>query len=232
MILFHSLLHLLFPQSCLHCSSELAPYCRLLCPACFELLELLEPEGRCPYCFAESDAVCATCQQKRPSADFVAACFEYTGPAKTLIKEFKYQDSPGLATSLGSFLVLQFLALKWPLPDVVTFVPQSFIRTRARGYNQSKLLAYEFGKCTSRPVVELLRKTQSSLSQSRLTKKEREAVKPDLYAVKRPQDITHKAILLIDDVYTTGTTIDRCASALKAHAPSHIYVLTVCTAVA
>lgn len=225
-----SSLHLLFPPLCIHCKVELKASCKLLCPPCLDLLEFLHLENRCCHCFQESQVTCDTCQQTKPSSDFIASCFEYTGPAKSLIKEFKYGDRPYLASSLSSFLFLQFLCLDWPIPDIITFVPQSFIRTVSRGYNQSELLAKAFAKLLSKPVTPLLKKSYSTFSQSLLTKQQRKNLPQELFSAKAFPDIENKSVLLIDDVYTTGTTVERSSWAIREKKPSHIYVLTVCHA--
>src|SRR5262245_2911454 len=110
-----SLFSLLFPPFCVHCSEALDAPFRLLCHACQELLVLLPVQGRCSICFRED---CQSCQEKAPSIDYFASCFEYIGPAKSLVSAFKYGDSPYLTKSLASFLFLQFDALDWPLPDI------------------------------------------------------------------------------------------------------------------
>jgi ComF family protein len=218
-------LHLFFPQLCLHCKSELPVAYKLLCPVCFDLLDFLQPEDRCPSCFALG---CLSCQEKRPSADFIASCFDYTGPAKSLLKEFKYQDSPYLAHGLGSFLFLQFTSLDWPEPDIITFVPQSFAKAVSRGYNQAELLAEKLAELLSRPAIPLLKKTNSTHSQSLLTKEQRKELPQELFVIKEPSQIEGKSVLLIDDVYTTGTTIERAAWAIRQKNPAYIYALTVC----
>lgn len=150
------------------------------------------------------------------------------GPAKSLVHEFKYQDHPLLAKGLAAFLFLQFNELKWPLPDLVTYVPQSRLRWLERGYNQSKLLAQELAIYLDRPSAELLKKNENTLSQASQKKEARNQM--DLYAfsLKSKAVIEDKIILLIDDVYTTGTTLDRCAYALQEGLPKRIYALTFC----
>src|SRR5207249_439991 len=126
-------------------------------------------------------AVCDSCQQNRPSTDCIGACFEYTGPAKSLISEFKYSDRPYLARSLAGFLFLQLEALGWPAPDLLTFVPQSFMKANVRGYNQSKLLAQELAKLLSRPAIALLQKQKVTFSQSLLDKSQRQELPQELF---------------------------------------------------
>ena len=153
------------------------------------------------------------------------------GAAKCLIQEFKYQDRPYLAKSLAAFLLLQFEKLEWPQPDSIVFIPQSFSRWIDRGYNQSKLLAIELGRLLQVDVSDVLKKTDSHISQTLLELKDRKRLSSRAFSLKDGSSLEDKVILLIDDVYTTGTTIEKAAYALQEGHPKRIYALTLCRAV-
>jgi len=229
---------LLFPPSCVHCHDRNTA--SILCSHCSSQLHLVDPSTRCPLCFSDAiskaHSICDECRQPDPKkmriTDYVGACFDYAGPVETLLHEYKFGNSPFLAKSFGSFLYLQFVALGWPLPDVVTYVPQSFFRFVQRGYNQSELMANYLAQHLERPCVNLIRKRESTISQTQIARKMRESLSSTLFCATRTaiktKLIEDKVILLIDDVYTTGTTIQRAALALQAEYPKRIYVLTLC----
>lgn len=163
--------------------------------------------------------------------DYLAACFDYSGPIEPLVQEYKFANAPYLSKSFGSFLYLQFLELGWPLPDVVTYIPQSFTRFLQRGYNQSELMAIELGRHLGRPCHKLLRKNEYSVSQTQIARKMRKSLSSTLFCATKSaikmKLIEDKVICLIDDVYTTGTTIQRAAEVLQEYHPKRIYALTL-----
>ncbi len=217
-----SLNSLLFPACCIHCKADLPQSLNLMCQACLEMLELIDPTTRCPLCFSE----CCNCSKAaRPSYSRLGCCFEYEGPQKSLLVALKYRDMPYLAKSLASFLFLQHQSLEWQLPDVITYIPQSFLRASTRGYNQSALLAINLSKLMQVPVNSLLKRTCFSLSQTHLTKEERRLLSADIFSCKANDNFQNKHILLIDDVLTTGTTIEHASHALAALNPKTIDVL-------
>lgn len=155
-----------------------------------------------------------------------AGCFEYTGAAKSLLLAFKYNDSPYLATSLASFMFLQYDRLQLPPPDIITYIPQSFLRKASRSYNQSKLLAESFAKIASKPVDCLLKKETFTLSQTLLDKEEREALSLESFSLIKGSIVQDKVILVIDDVSTTGATLEAASFALKNGSAKSIYVFS------
>jgi competence protein ComFC len=220
---------LFFPRLCLHCLAPLANGQKLLCPSCFDLLELLDSREHCAGCLKEGLTWCSDCEQKSPSYDFASSCFAYLGPMQSLISEFKYNDAPHLALGLASFLYLQFDATGWPYPDIITFIPQTFIKRFWRGYNQSELLAKELSCLMGRPAKKLLIKRVSALPQSLLAKNERVKEKEPFFCIAQ-EGIEGKRILIIDDVFTTGTTVEQASKALRIYEPAEIYVLTISVA--
>jgi ComF family protein len=227
----HSLLHLVYPSSCLHCQELVPPATPLLCPPCASLLELLVVEERCPICFnvkAEILSHCPFCA-KHPSLFLrTAAAFNYLGPAASIIKKMKYGCQPHLAKGAAAFLIAQFVELDWPIPDAIVPVPISFSHWLSRGFNQSTLLAMELSKALQVPVWEALKRSGCSVSQAGLTLEQRRLLGDKQFQLKKSFAIEDKKILVIDDVMTTGTTLNRCAEALYEKCPAALYALTFC----
>jgi ComF family protein len=198
---------------------------------CALQLELIDLKGRCPKCFNFRDSLvhsCRTCRSSPPLFLRQAAAFDYQGPASSLIKQFKYGNKPYLAKGLGAYLCLQLDALKWPMPDGLVPVPLSFSHRLQRGYIQSALLADELGKLLGIPVWGALKRTSNDFSQAALSLDQRKGL-GNVFKLKKKFPIQDKKIMLIDDVRTSGATLNKCAAALCEGHPASLYALTVCT---
>lgn len=226
-------LHLLYPPACFHCE-EPTTDSRIFCDSCSELLHLLNSEGRCQQCFEDledpNQHICHTCRSKPAVWKGIASAFEYAGPAAALVKRLKYGGQPHLALSAAAFLVAQLDQLQWPVPDVITPVPMPRLRQIMRGYNQSELIANELGRMFQVPVVSALSRASGDFAQAGLSFAQRQHLSADRFTLKRAAAVVDRVVLLVDDVFTTGTTLRCCAGALQAGCPSAVYALTVCRA--
>lgn len=229
---FSSLSHLLFPPLCLHCKKRREEGMSLFCQPCFELLAILNPQGRCRGCFEEfgytNNQICQACRKIASPFTSAAAVFEYEGPAKTWVHALKYGQKPYLAKGAGAFLVAQFLQLNWPLPDALVPVPISWSRWWQRGYNQTELLARIIGKELNRPVIKALKRSQGHLRQAGLSYWQRKQLPQESFQWNPSISLDDKIVLLIDDVMTTGSTLKQCGNALMNGFPKKIYALTLC----
>jgi competence protein ComFC len=178
------------------------------------------PETRC----------CPRCREK-PFLGHFAAAFDYVGPAATLVKKLKYSNQPYLAQGIAAYLVAQFLELHWPMPDLIIPVPLTFTHWINRGYNQSQLLAEEVAKILNRPIQAAIIRESGDFSQAGLSRQQRLALTGESFRLRKHQNLSDKTLLLIDDVMTTGSTLNKCAEALVEQCPTAIYGLTVCRAI-
>ncbi len=226
-------LEFIYPSLCLHCSTAIASNKGLFCVSCAELLDIVNPEERCPYCFSEDydpkQRVCYPCFMESPCVKRCAAVFDYNGPAATLVIKMKYANQPYLAKGGGAYLALQLLRLGWPLPDFIVPVPLTLVHQISRGYNQSLLLAESLGGIIERPVVEVLSRRWLEHSQAGLSKLQRFELDSDSFSLKKHIDIRDKTLLLVDDVMTTGKTMNCCAEVLYSGFPKSVYGLALCT---
>jgi ComF family protein len=124
--------------------------------------------------------------------------------------------------------VAQFFRLDWPIPDVIVPVPISLTRWLDRGYNQSALIAKEMSTLLEVPALDVLKRRSGDYSQAGLSYAQRKTLSSNSFLLKKSLSIQEKTVLLIDDVYTTGTTLACSAEALCAGFPEHIYGLTLC----
>lgn len=228
-----SFLNLVYPPECLHCSEALfeEPF---LCKNCLELLEFIDISLHCPKCFSLKYSKlkhrCDNCFSKKSYLTEIAATFDYRGPIATLIKKFKYENKPYLAEGLVGYMAVQLIDLKWPIPDLIVPVPQSLSHFFMRGYNQAELLAESLSLILNCPVQKALTRTSDDYSQAGLNYEQRLNFSGNSISLKKNQQLQDKNILLVDDVLTTGMTLQRCAESLLEGCPNSIYAITTCYA--
>lgn len=225
------ILDTLFPVHCLGCRQKGA----WICDRC---LSQIPPrlEQHCPTCLRHitpSGQVCFECRDTQaPALDglFVASYYHDTLLPRA-IHTYKYRFIPGIGTPLGQFLCQSLEKTTLPLPDVLIPVPLHSRRLRFRGFNQSELLARELSRHLT-PGIELpllsdtLIRTRSTKPQMKTdSREERLANLKNAFAVTLGDGnaIKGKALWLIDDVATTGTTLEECAAVLKQHGARSVF---------
>lgn len=225
---------LLYPPLCLHCQSALEDRTLTFCSLCALQLQLIDPKERCPFCFSIDycfeQRSCSTCRNKASSLYRVGAAFDYLGPAATLIRKLKYGSQPHLAKSAAALLIAQWGQMEWPLPDILVPVPISFTHWLTRGYNQSLLLATEMSEWLDRPVQTPLKRSSGDYSQAGMNAEQRRLLSSGNLKLAKKHQLYDKTILLVDDVMTTGSTLQRCSETLAEGYPGKIYGLAFCMA--
>jgi len=233
----------LFPSDCRFCRAPLTNISRLpVCQAC--LSEIQPIEGTvCSVCgerlqtpFADGngpeEARCGLCRKLTPPFVKAVAYGSYDGGLRELVHLLKYEQVRPAAAVLGRMLKQASDRLDSFGPDqpVVVPVPLHARKLRQRGFNQSALIAEEFinlvsGNMTLHPRV-LLRRRETE-SQIGLTRHQRRENIRGAFIVSRLQEIDGRNVLLIDDVFTTGTTVSECARVLLRAGASKVFVATV-----
>lgn len=217
-------LNLFFPQWCLGCGREGA----YICATCQRKLPRIM-EDTCPVCGRQQPEgeLCHTCLNSRPAIDSIHAPFRFEGLIRQAVHKFKYQNLRALDAPLACFMN-EYLA-KHPLEaNAIMPVPLHPKRLRQRGYNQSHLLALKLGKLSGLPVNDnyLLRQRPTPPQTETTSVKQRRAnVAGAFTCAKEKLDGQH--ILLIDDVATSGATLDTCAAALKLNGAASVRALTL-----
>jgi competence protein ComFC len=235
MLLKKGLLDFIYPALCLHCETENRDEeSKVLCASCASLLSLLELEGRCRYCFTDHSlfypTLCEHCAERESSLTCAASAIDYLGPGISLTKALKYRNSPHLAQGAAALMVAQFTRLQWPFPDLIVPVPIPWLRRLERGYNQSELLAIEMAKMLGCRWGDCLKRRSGDYSQAALSKEQRRRLTAEAFLLRNKQQLQGLTVLLVDDVLTTGTTLQRCAEVLQEALPKKIYALTLCKA--
>ncbi len=191
-----------------------------LCPTCAQDLPL-RTGGLCPACGAmsgrENDlpSLCPECRSAPPPWNELYFHGQYTGIMRRLIIGYKFHNRFERNRLLGALAVAAFRARPGSVPDAVVPVPLHDRRLIWRGFNQSLEIARGLARHQDRPLlVHGLRRTRNTPPQTRFGLKERQANIKGAFAAD-PALVRGKRLLLVDDVYTTGSTLRECARTLK-----------------
>jgi len=241
-----SLFATLFPSDCRLCGTPLINISRLpVCPACLSDMRPIAG-GTCsvcgerllsPYAFvAERDEPrCGLCRRLEPPFSKAVAYGSYDGGLRELIHLLKYEQVRPAAGALGRMLAEAIAGLEsfWAQPPVaVVPVPLHVRKLRQRGFNQSELIVREALKIaggSGRLVLHsgVLERRRETQSQTGLTRHQRRENIRGVFVVAKSKQIAGREVLLVDDVFTTGTTVSECARVLLRAGASKIYVATV-----
>jgi competence protein ComFC len=206
------------------------------------LLDLLYPP-RCGGCDRRGTLFCDACllaiavplydREGVEGMRLLISAGAFDGPLRTAIHNFKYEsDTPlarPLALMLSDVLARDENAELDGDPPALVPVPLHVERRKARGYNQSELLARELSKLTGWHVVQGLERIRETRSQVGLSAQERRQNMQDAFAWRG--DAVPQRVLLIDDVCTSGATLSECATALRAVGVEEVYAATVAKAI-
>lgn len=229
---------LVFPPCCMACGILLAgPEDASFCPACFSLIRFIVPP-LCPCCGipltgAGADHLCGDCLVSRPPYAIARAVARYEAVLLDAIHVFKYKGKITTGEVLGKIMA-DYAYPDFSVADYSLIVPVPLHpkRLRERGFNQAVILAREISKRFSVPLDFLtLRRHVFTEPQVNLGKDQRMANIRGAFVVKDGKKIQGQKIILVDDVYTTGSTVKECAGALMAHGAAEVAVLTLARAV-
>lgn len=228
-----SLRELCFPAVCLLCRQRLPAFTAIhLCPDCLPRIRpIAAPFCTCcgvPFAGGGNTHYCGPCLTKPPHFSKARAIFRYDDASAALVHALKYG---GKTVGRATFCALAKEAL--PLadlaaPELILPVPLHRRRLQARGFNQALVLArFLFPQERRRIAVDLLRRSRWTDPQTTLSGRDRRQNLAGAFAVSRPEAIVGRRILLIDDVFTTGTTLNECARVLKDHGAAQVEALTL-----
>lgn len=221
---------LLWPETCPFCGRV---YAGGICPKCLQLTErLLVREPRCMKCgkpvrYKEQE-FCSDCVRMKHSFDRGAGLWLHKNPVNQSIYQFKYHNQRFCAEYFAEQLVRQYQeTIRGWAPEVILPVPLHTRKRRSRGYNQAELLADELGRRLGIPVCkDLVRRVKFTSPQKILDSRKRKKNLERAFALSAPVRNLRR-VLVTDDIYTTGSTIDAVAKILKSAGIQKVYFLTV-----
>ena len=226
------LIDALFPRRCPVCSGIVVPRGRLICPDCLKKLSFVKSPV-CKKCgkeiLNETAEYCFDCTRHRHSFEYGTALFNYDDILKKSMAAVKYKNKREYLDFYGE-AALYFCGdrLKAMGADVLVPVPVHPSRLRSRGFNQAEVLAQRMAERLSLPVcTDILKRDKKTEPQKGLTPQERlKNLEKAFTAAPVPERI--KSVILVDDIYTTGSTIEACTRVLKQAGVKKVYFFTVC----
>lgn len=232
--IWHSALDLVYPRRCESCHGTVQDAGRYLCWDCMTRMQLIQH----PYCGrcgdpiegdVDHDPMCAYCARHRIWFTQARSAVRYRGPIRELIQSFKYRNALYLSRDMNLLIRACVQAHYGSMRfDAVTSVPLFGKRERERTYNQATILARDMASELGVPyrnrVVTRVRDTQT---QTHLSAADRRKNMASAFAARDSIGVNGQRVLLIDDVMTTGATVNECARVLKKAGAEYVYVATV-----
>ena len=200
-------LHLLFPERCVLCRRVLGKEELDLCHGC------------------RTDSPQYLVSKRRPQfLDSFAAVWYYEDSVRSSLLRYKFHGARHYASAYGRLLAMK-LQQEYPEGfDILTWVPVSRRRRIRRGYDQVELLARALGRELGMVPVSTLKKIRHNCQQSRIADSARRRANVlGAYQVNCPEEIRGKRILLLDDILTTGATVEECARMLRTHGAKEVH---------
>jgi ComF family protein len=227
--------NVIFPPQCLGCSEILHPQSgQLFCPVCKKKIKFITGDI-CPVCgtiFPDSPAkshLCGNCMENKTYFSCARAVVSYETIILDAIHQFKYGNNISVGALLASFMAdFSFPDVDFTGYSLIIPVPLHIKRLRQRGFNQSLILARALAKKKQIPVnFSLLKRNKFTETQTGLNKAERNKNIKGAFEVSDKKKIVGKNVILVDDVYTTGATINECAKILTKAGAQKVTVLTL-----
>ena len=219
------LMDLIFPCSCVSCGAAVSSAMNHLCSSCNN--QMKEADNGCTVCSSElHEGRCSICSERKFYPSRNISLFNYCSVSKAAIHSLKFEGIkhvnrvfiPHICGRIGDFN---------RKIDIITSVPMNKKKFIKRGYNQSKLLALGVSRKTGIDFGEILTEKKNSAQQRSLNYSERFINVIDRYETVNNNKFKDKVILLIDDVFTTGATVNECSRKLILSGAAEVFSITV-----
>ncbi len=226
--LYASFLDSLYPKKeyCILCGREDSGN---LCSYCASTIEFIHGR-RCIKCGKDlkdsySDNICPDCKERSFSFHAAYSCFLYKGEGKEIIHRLKYDGKKEGGKVLAKFMA-DIIFKEGLKGDIIVPVPIHESKMSLRGFNQSYIIGKHLSRYISLPVLPCLKRTAITKEQYNLDKIERIFNVNNAFKINMLYNIRNKRVLLIDDVFTTGSTVEECSKALLGAGAESVFVIT------
>ncbi len=222
---------LIYPPRCPICYDIVEPGYQMICGSCVKKLPLI-PMPRCEKCgkpVPEGERFCYDCTVIEHDFTEGMGIFLYEEIMRKSMYQFKYSGRKeyGMFYGMAAWIYGRDVLMRWK-PQIIIPIPIHKTRRRHRGYNQAEVIADELGRYLKIPVEKnLLYRRNKTIAQKELTLEERRENLADAF-VSAYETLPWKTVLLVDDIYTTGSTMDSAANVLKKCGIEEIYALSIC----
>jgi len=205
-----------------------------VCSDCLNRLPFTPTDGCCRRCGRAAEKLngeflCTDCQANHPAFDRAASALSFDLDARTMLNDFKFRYHHWLRDDLVDWLEAVTRArFKVEEIDLVLPMPSTFLHRLDRGYNQCGYLGRALARRLDKPYASwVLRRKGNPDRQGGLSEEERRTNVIGTFAVRHPEVVAQKTILVVDDIMTTGATLSACAAELKAAGAARVWCVTV-----
>lgn len=219
--LFEKLINVVYPPKCIFCQKLLRHDTALyICSTCYAKLP-----------FAGETLLTTSQEGEESNCDGVISVFKYTGMVKDSLIRYKFYNKPGYYRTYASLIAYRLTKMT----DIKQFnmvlsVPLHRQKEFSRGYNQALLISRALSRELKLPECSgLLKRLKATETQSLLDKEKRHRNVKGAFAVEAPENILEKSILLVDDILTTGSTLEECSRMLKQAGAIKVTAIVVAT---
>ena len=227
------LLSLLYPPHCAACGEDTASGVHL-CAACAGKVQKIEA----PFCHQcsqpfdgaiEGEFICSQCKDRQYHFDCAVTRYMSRGVVREFIHRFKYDRQFYLRHPLAAWMMEALedeRILRQPF-DAFVPVPLHSARYRERDFNQAEVLAKLISKQSKKPILHALKRIRYTTTQTRLDREERMENLRNAFRVRHAPSVQSRHLILVDDVFTTGSTVEECARVLRQSGAASVRVITV-----
>lgn len=226
-------LSLLYPPHCAACHADTAPGVHL-CADCEQQAERIE-RPFCRQCSQPFDGaiegafVCSQCRDARFHFDCAVTRYRSRGVVREFIHRFKYDREFYLRHPLAGWMAeaLEDERIRNEPFDALVPVPLHHARYRERDFNQAEVLASLMAKRSGKPLLHALKRVRYTTTQTKLDREERMENLRNAFRVRHAASVQSRHLILVDDVFTTGSTVEECARVLRQAGAASVRVITV-----
>lgn len=228
----YALQNLIYPTRCLICNEKLDYPEQFTCNQCKECFSFLE--NICEYCGSPIDksGTCRVCNSEEFYFTKARSLFTFSNEIQKLIHGLKYDEKTNIG-KLFATMIFHYLKKYKPFSniDILIPVPLHAVKFRSRGFNQSEKITRPLSKIIGIPQrTDIIKRSRFTSTQTQLNKQQRKVNVEGAFTLRKLPPDNNSSVLIIDDVFTTGSTLNAISKLLQNNGVNQIYVLTIARA--